>query len=78
MDKRHLLGQVREAVINSQLTPEELVVLLELEVDDLLEFFPKALLNNAEKFGLFPETDTDEDDADNYEDEDLKDTEAPF
>ena len=55
MDKRQIIELVVEAVVNSQLTPEELVTLLEVEVQELLRKFPKKLVDNAEKFGVYAE-----------------------
>lgn len=53
MDKRYVLIQVHEVIYNSQLTAEELCALLELEVNDLVKKFPRKLVENAEKFGVF-------------------------
>ena len=46
---------VSEAIINSQSTPDELVLLLEISTEDIVRKFPKKLIENAEKFGVYPD-----------------------
>lgn len=55
-DTRSLIkSQVRMAIENSQNTPEELVLLLEITVEELIKRFPEKLIEHAEKFGIYPE-----------------------
>jgi hypothetical protein len=44
---------VQQAILNCQATPEELVLLLEITTEDLIWKFPKKLVENAEKFGVY-------------------------
>ena len=53
---------VSEAIINSQSTPDELVLLLEISTEDIVRKFPKKLVEHAEKFGIYPDPMEEEDD----------------
>jgi hypothetical protein len=57
----HILMMVSEAIYNSQSTPDELVLLLEITTEDIVRKFPKKLVENAEKFGVYPDPMEDED-----------------
>jgi hypothetical protein len=48
-------AKVRMAIESSQATPEELVLLLEITIEDLIRKFPEKLIENAEKFGVYQE-----------------------
>ena len=52
---------VSEAIINSQSTPDELVLLLEISTEDIVRKFPKKLVEHAEKFGIYPDPMEDHD-----------------
>lgn len=57
MDKeqrRIIRQQVREAIEAGQTTPEELVLLLEITVEEMCKQFPHKLIEHAEKFGVYP------------------------
>ena len=49
----HILLMVTEAIINSQSTPDELVLLLEITTEDIVRKFPNKLIEHAEKFGVY-------------------------
>ena len=53
---------VSEAIINSQSTPDELVLLLEISTEDIVRKFPKKLVEHAEKFGIYPDPMEEEND----------------
>lgn len=61
MDKGHTLLLVTEAVLNSQSSPDELVLLLEITTEELVRKFPKKLVENAEKFGVYTDIMDDDD-----------------
>lgn len=44
---------VSEAIENSQSTPDELVLLLEITTEDIVRKFPSKLVEHAEKFGVY-------------------------
>jgi chorismate mutase len=49
----HILMLVSEAIENSQSTPDELVLLLEITTEDIVRKFPSKLVEHAEKFGVY-------------------------
>lgn len=53
---------VEEIIYNSQSSPEELVVLLEITTEELVRKFPKKLVEHADKFGVYSNTTEEEDD----------------
>jgi chorismate mutase len=57
MNSGHILMMVNQAIENSQVTPEELVQLLEITVEDIVRKFPKKIVEHADKFGVYPEED---------------------
>ena len=60
MDSGHILLLVTEAIYNSQNSPEELVSLLEITTEDIVRKFPKKLIENAEKFGVYEQDEEEE------------------
>lgn len=46
------IQELRDLVASQVVDVEDLVGLLELTVEDILERFPDALLDNAHKFGV--------------------------
>lgn len=61
MDNRHTLLLVTEAVLNSQSSPDELILLLEVTTEEIVRKFPKKLVEHASKFGVYPDIMDDDD-----------------
>lgn len=61
MNSATILSKVYLAIEDNQVPPEELVILLEISSEELLRKFPRKILDNAEKFGVYDYDDQNED-----------------
>lgn len=61
------MRQLQEFLRDNVSDPEDLVTMLEISVDDLLEKFPRKVVENAHKYGL--PTELEDDDPYGLEDE---------
>ena len=59
MDNRTKLMLVQEAIYNSQMDPEDLVIFLEITIEELVRKYPKKLVEHAEKFGIYDYQETE-------------------
>lgn len=54
------ITSVKMVIENSQTDAVELLQLLEITVEDLIKTFPHRLIEHAEKFGIYQETEEQE------------------
>lgn len=59
MNSDGILMLVSEAILNGHEDPEDVIKLLEVSLEDIIRKFPSKLIEHAEKFGVYEDTEED-------------------